>query len=80
MLLEGHIENGVVVFDEPVSLPNGTPVRIEVVARIATDDSAATNGVGHFLKQYQDVIGSVTDLPEDAASQVDHYLYGHPKK
>ncbi len=31
MSLEGHIENGRVVFDEPVSLPNGTPVRVEVV-------------------------------------------------
>lgn len=31
MSLEGHIENGRVVFDEPVSLPNGTQVRVEVV-------------------------------------------------
>jgi hypothetical protein len=25
----GHIENGVVVFDEPVPLPDGTGVRVE---------------------------------------------------
>ena len=31
MSLQGHIENGVVVLDEPVSLPNGTAVRIEPV-------------------------------------------------
>jgi hypothetical protein len=31
MSLEVHIENGRVVFDEPVSLPNGTPVRVEVL-------------------------------------------------
>jgi hypothetical protein len=31
MSFQGHIENGAVVLDEPVSLPNGTVVRIELV-------------------------------------------------
>ena len=31
MSFQGHIENGVVVLDEPMSLPNGTVVRIEPV-------------------------------------------------
>lgn len=31
MSFQGHIENGVVVVDEPLSLPNGTVVRIEPV-------------------------------------------------
>lgn len=26
----GHIKNGVAVLDEPVDLPDGTPVRVEV--------------------------------------------------
>jgi hypothetical protein len=39
MSLEGHIEDGRVVFDEPVSLPNGTAVRVEVVA---TNGAAAS--------------------------------------
>ena len=29
MTYGGHIENGVVVFDQPVALPEGTEVRIE---------------------------------------------------
>lgn len=29
MSFHGHIENGVVVFDQPVTLPEGTPVRVE---------------------------------------------------
>jgi hypothetical protein len=31
MSFQGHIENGAVVLDEPLSLPNGTVVRIEPV-------------------------------------------------
>jgi hypothetical protein len=30
MTYQGHIENGIVVFDEPISLPDGTEVRVEV--------------------------------------------------
>jgi predicted DNA-binding antitoxin AbrB/MazE fold protein len=29
MAYRGHFENGVVVFDEPVDLPEGAPVRVE---------------------------------------------------
>ena len=42
MSFQGHIENGVVVLDEPVSLPNGTVVRIEPVE--ATSDKAESAG------------------------------------
>ena len=31
MIYQGHIENGVVVFGEPVPFPNGTEVHIEAV-------------------------------------------------
>lgn len=31
MVIRGHFQNGVIVPDEPVSLPEGTTVRIEVV-------------------------------------------------
>jgi len=41
MSYQGHIENGVVVFDQPVSLPNGTEVRVEPVA--APRDPAAAS-------------------------------------
>jgi hypothetical protein len=32
MSYRGHIKNGVAVLDTPVDLPDGTPVRIEVLA------------------------------------------------
>lgn len=37
MSLDGHIQNGVVVFNEPVSLPNGTPVRVEAIGSAPVD-------------------------------------------
>ena len=77
MSLEGHIENGVVVFDRPISLPNGTAVRVEVLKAQAKSD--AKDQSGHFLEHYRNVIGMVTDLPADAALNHDHYLYGQPK-
>lgn len=32
MVLMGHIRNGMIVADEPVQLPEGAPVRIELIA------------------------------------------------
>lgn len=80
MTIKGHIENGVVVFNEPVSLPDGTAVLVEVVAATPAKDHQAAERSGHFLNHYKSVIGTVDDLPPDAASNHDHYLYGLPKK
>jgi hypothetical protein len=30
MAYRGHIKDGVAIFDEPIQLPDGTPVRVEV--------------------------------------------------
>ncbi len=39
MTYEGHIENGVVVFDRPVPLPEGTEVRIEPLRPVEQRES-----------------------------------------
>jgi hypothetical protein len=69
MSLEGHIEHGVVVFDEPVSLPNGPPVRVEIVAPVKTQ-----------AERFKSVIAAGVDLPEDMAKNHDHYLHGTSKQ
>jgi hypothetical protein len=71
MSFQGHVENGVVVFDEPISLPDGTPVRVEAVAA-ATAKTLAV--------RFKNVIGAGVDLPEDMAKNHDHYLHGTPKQ
>jgi hypothetical protein len=74
MSLLGHVQNGVVVFDTPNALPDGTVVRVEAIA-------APINSVKRsLLDRLGDVVGKAEGLPEDASQNVDHYLYGHPKK
>lgn len=73
MSFTGHIQNGVVIFDTPISLPDGTPVKVETI-------EAETKGrAGSLLQRLGDVVGKAEGLPPDAAENVDHYLYGHPK-
>ncbi len=69
MSFEGHIENGAVVLDQPLSLPNGTPVRVEVIRPQKT-----------LAERYRNVIGAAVCLPKDMAKNHDHYLHGTPKE
>jgi hypothetical protein len=69
MVYQGHIENGVVVFPEPVPLPNGTAVRVEAVGPHAADfwescsldELARRQGVS-VPRSIQEVLGG---WPED---------------
>ena len=65
MSLTGHIENGVVVFDGPVSLPEGTSVEISVCA-----PPQAPNATTHF-ERFKDIIGAAAGLPENFAENHD---------
>lgn len=70
MTYRGHVENGVVVLDEPAKLPEGAEVRIEL-AEPAEERT--------LYEQMKDVIGIVDGLPSDFAEQHDHYIHGKPK-
>ena len=74
MNFTGHILDGAVVLDQPVGLPNGTKVRVEPIAPSESDARPT------FLERLGDVVGKAGGLPEDASNNVDHYLYGHPKR
>jgi len=70
MPYRGHVKNGVIVLDEPIDLPEGTEVTIEVA-----------EGHGPTLaERLASVIGTAKGLPDDAAGNPDHYLHGTPKK
>ncbi|HEY4759967.1 MAG TPA: hypothetical protein VIH42_05245 [Thermoguttaceae bacterium] len=79
MVYKGHVEKGVVVLDDPVTLPEGMKVQIEpaptVQQEITTDDNGET--LGQKLLKHA---GKAVGLPQDLAENHDHYLYGTPKK
>ena len=70
MTYKGHIKNGSVVLDEPVALPDGSEVTVDLIP------VPPPVPLAELLKG---VIGKATGLPPDASSQKRHYLYGHPK-
>ena len=71
MTYRGHVKNGVVVLDDPVKLPDGAEVRVEVLQAKSEPTLA---------DELRSVIGSVKGLPSDLARNHDHYLHGRPKK
>jgi hypothetical protein len=77
MTLHGHIENDRVVLDGPTGLPDGTPV-IVTVAPAPTEPK--DREIPTFYERLKPIIGIAKDLPPDASANIDHYLYGHPKK
>jgi hypothetical protein len=71
MTYRGHIENGLVVLDEQIGLPEGTIVQVEPVCSQRPTTLA---------ERFKNVIGCVTDLPEDMAENHDHYIRGTRKR
>ena len=78
MTYRGRIKNGVVVFDEQVSLPEGAEV--EVIPRKTLRESERVNEGPTLYEQLKDFVGIFSDLPPDFAENHDHYIHGCPKK
>ena len=72
MSFQGIIQNGVVVFDAPAPLPDGTRVEVTVHAESASKPT--------LKDRLRKLAGTVDDLPADMARNHDHYIHGAPKK
>ncbi len=72
MTYRGHVKSGQIVLDEPVALPEGAVVNVDVVEN---GRSPAT-----IWEKLLELAGTVEGLPPDLAENHDHYLYGTPKK
>lgn len=79
MNFQGHVENGVIVLDGAVNLPNGVQVRVEIIPTELIAKNSESVPCTQF-NHYESIIGAITDLPEDFASQHDHYIHGIPKQ
>ncbi len=71
MVYQGCVHNGVVILNGDVQLADGTPVKVETVdvpAPSVTDDPVYRLGE----------LAAPTGIA-DLATNIDHYLYGHPR-
>lgn len=74
MTLLGHVKNGRIELDEPLSLPEGAKVQIELL------DGQDHTGAPTLSEKLLRYAGRITDAPSDLAAQHDHYLHGTAKK
>ena len=76
MSFTGHVQNGQVIFDGPSIPADGAVVCVEVIVPPSTPVQKPKS----LLEHYQDAIGKDVDLPADGSLNIDHYLYGLPKR
>ena len=78
MTLHGQIQNGAIVLDENFPLPEGAAVEVQII--MPQPPIVPETELPTLAESLKDFIGILEDLPEDAAINHDHYLYGTPKK
>lgn len=81
-IVTAHFDGKVIVPDEPVQLPVGTPLRIAVEVQDAAQP-ANFSTVQATAPRFAGLLALAADLPDappDLAAQHDHYLYGSPKR
>jgi hypothetical protein len=79
MTLHGHVENGAIVFDSPLALPEGVAVEVHVISVDASRETPASSEMPSLLDRMKDFVGTFEGLPSDASVNLDHYFYGSPK-
>lgn len=79
MVYRGKVKNGVVVLDDPSALPEGTDVSVRALAG-ASGKSRSAKVAETMYERYKRCIGKAKAMPPDASVNIDHYLYGAPKR
>lgn len=86
MTVRGKIKKGKVLLDDPKALPEGTEVEVRPVrkprkpAKPVKAAKAPKKKPRSLAERLAPFIGTVKDLPPDMSVNLDHYLYGHPKR
>jgi hypothetical protein len=73
MTYRGYVKNGQIALDDSVHFPEGT----EVVVTLVEKPQANGEDLNTILLRHA---GQGQDLPNDLASQHDHYAHGKPKQ
>ena len=81
MVDRGHVENGVILLEGSVVLPEGAEVRVELAAPAQEEfDPHAPTIEDELRAIWADVPKEEWDrLPADLSENLDHYIYGTPK-
>ena len=84
MTVRGKVKNGKVLLDKPKAFPDGTEVEVKSVKRkrkTANDLTKKKKPPPRSLaERYAAFIGKAKGLPADMSVNLDHYLYGLPKR
>ncbi len=67
---------------QPLTLPDGARVRLHVEEHDnrAADSNSGDGELPTLLERLKEFVGTVHNLPPDASANLDHYLYGTPKR
>jgi len=80
MTYRGRVtKSGTVLLDDPKALPTGTVVSVRALKNNGTPHKAAKK-IPSLYERMKPFIGKAKGLPPDASKNIDHYLYGHPKR
>jgi len=79
MVYRGHVENGVILLERSVALPEGSEVRVELVPPPAVRQTEAT-----VEQELAAIWADVPEtewsrLPANLTDNLDHYLYETPE-
>ena len=85
MTVRGKVKNGKVLLDDPNVLPDGTevvvrPARKQRVPGRRNKPGKAKARPRSLAERLANVIGKAQGLPPDASVNLNHYLYGLPKR
>jgi len=75
-----HFDGKVFVPDEPVNVPEGTLAQVIVIPPIEASKSPTGRKPLAELAAILDAMPDTSKLPTDYAAELDHYLYGTPKR
>jgi hypothetical protein len=82
MAVRGKIKNGKVLLDNPKALAEGTEVEVRPVkkGRKPKAGKKKKEPQRSLAERYAAFIGKAKGLPPDMSTNLDHYLYGLPKR
>lgn len=78
MIYRGRVKNGGIRLEDSATLPEGAEVEVHLVQE--TPGEREAEEIPSLYEQLKGFVGKAEGLPPDASLNLDHYLYGLPKR